>query len=68
MQLGRTLITLGLVIAAVGVLITVGHKLGITRLPGDFVWRRGHTTVYVPLASCVVISLVLSLLLSLFRR
>jgi len=32
------------------------------------VWRRGHTTVYVPLASCVVISLVLSLLLSLFRR
>jgi Protein of unknown function (DUF2905) len=68
MQIGRTLIMLGLVLAAVGAVIMVADKLGISRLPGDFTWKRGNTTIYLPLASSIVVSIVVSLLLNLFRR
>jgi ribose/xylose/arabinose/galactoside ABC-type transport system permease subunit len=68
MQLGRTLITLGLLLAAVGAVIVLADKLGISRLPGDFTWKRGSTTIYLPLASSIVVSVVVSLLLNLFRR
>ena len=63
---GKTLLVVGLVIAGAGVLVMLGVPLG--RLPGDFVIRRGNTTVYLPLVTSVVVSLLLSLLLTLLRR
>jgi hypothetical protein len=42
--------------------------LGLGRLPGDLHWRRGNTSVYVPLASGLLLSLVATLLLNLFIR
>jgi hypothetical protein len=68
-DLGRTLIGFGLVIALVGVVIMLWGRLGLPRLPGDIVWRRGHVTFFFPIAASIVISLVLTLLLNLlFRR
>jgi hypothetical protein len=64
--LGRFLIVLGLVIAAVGVLVSFGLPLG--RLPGDVVIRRGHTSIHFPIVTSIVVSLLLTLLLGLFRR
>jgi len=64
--MGRTLIALGLAIAAVGALISLGVPLG--RLPGDIVVRRGGGTFYFPIVTCIVVSLLLSLLASLWRR
>ncbi len=64
--MGRTLILIGLLITAAGVLVTLGLPLG--RLPGDFTIRRGTFTLYVPLATSVVASLVLTLLAMLFGR
>jgi hypothetical protein len=63
---GRTLIILGLVIAAAGLLISWGVPIG--RLPGDFTVRRGNFSFYFPLATSIVASIVLTLLLWLFRR
>jgi hypothetical protein len=40
----------------------------IGRLPGDFTWRRGPVTVYVPLATSIIISVVLTIVLALLRR
>jgi len=69
-DLGRVLIGVGLLIAAVGAAVLLLGKAGVPlgRLPGDFAWRGKHTTVYFPLMTCIVISVVLSLVAWLMRR
>jgi predicted MFS family arabinose efflux permease len=64
--MGKWLIAVGLVIAAVGVAVTLGVPFG--RLPGDVVVQRGSFTFYAPIVSCVILSLVFTLLLSWLRR
>ena len=63
---GKFLIVVGLVIALAGLLMTVGVPIG--RLPGDFQVRRGNFSFYFPLATSVIASIVLTLLMWLFRR
>jgi hypothetical protein len=64
--LGRFLIYAGLVIAGIGLLLTLGLPIG--RLPGDFSYRRGNFSFYFPLATSIVVSIVLTLLMMLFGR
>ena len=64
--MGRYLILAGLVIAGVGLLMTLGLPLG--RLPGDFAVRRGNFSFYFPLATSIVLSILLTLALAFFRR
>jgi len=56
----------GLILAGIGLLIMAGAPIG--RLPGDFTWRRGNTTIYFPLATSIIISIVLTIVLALLRR
>lgn len=69
-DVGRVLIGVGLAIAAVGAAVLLAGKAGLPlgRLPGDFAWRGKHTTVYFPLMTCIVISVVLSLVAWLARK
>ena len=68
-SLGKGLILIGLLITAVGVVFLFSEKFGwIGRLPGDITIRRGNFTVHFPLATCLVISVFLSLLIWLFRK
>ena len=62
------MIVVGLTIVAVGVLWIVAERFGFGRLPGDLVIRKKNFTVYFPLVSSIVVSLVLTLLFNLFRR
>ena len=64
--MGRALVLVGVVIAAIGLLVLAGLPLG--RLPGDLVIRRGGATFYLPIVTCIVLSLVLSILMTIFRR
>ena len=64
--MGRSLIVLGLLIAGVGLLINLGLPIG--RLPGDFTIRRGNFTFYFPLATSIIASIVLTLILMFFGR
>lgn len=64
--MGKALVVVGLAIAAIGALVMLGLPLG--RLLGDIVVRRGNVTVYVPIMTSIALSLVLTLLLMLFRR
>jgi hypothetical protein len=64
--MGRLLIVLGLVIAVVGLLITWGLPIG--RLPGDITVRRGNFTLYFPLATSILASIVLTLLFMFLTR
>ena len=66
LTMGRGLIIVGLVIAAIGVVVMMGVPIG--RLPGDFTIRRGSLTFYFPLATSIVVSILLTLLLQWFRR
>jgi hypothetical protein len=68
MSPGRMLILGGIVLVVVGVLWLLGEKIGLGRLPGDIVVRGERTTFYFPLATCVVLSVVLSLVLWLIER
>jgi hypothetical protein len=63
---GRTLVVVGLIVAAVGAVMMLGLPLG--RLPGDIVVSRGRGTFYFPIVTSLVVSVVVTLLLSLFRR
>jgi hypothetical protein len=64
--MGRTLIVIGLLIAGAGLLITLGLPIG--RLPGDFTVRRGNFTFYFPLATSIVVSILLTLVMMFFTR
>jgi DUF2905 family protein len=66
--MARTLIILGLVVVAVGLLWPWLTKIGLGRLPGDIVVQRGNTSFYFPIVTCVLISVALSLVLWLFGR
>ena len=64
--MGKTLVLIGLAIAGLGLLVMLGMPFG--RLPGDFQVRRGNFSFYFPLATSIVLSIILTLLFALFRR
>jgi len=69
--LGRFLIFIGLVIAIVGVLFVLLGQLGLFKLPGDLQFGGKNWRIYLPVTSCILISLILTLvfwLINYFRR
>jgi uncharacterized membrane protein len=70
MNAGRLLILAGLVLVALGVVLLLANRLNLPfgRLPGDIVWRGKNTTVYFPWVTCLILSLLGTLLLWLFSR
>ncbi|HKE84548.1 MAG TPA: DUF2905 domain-containing protein [Vicinamibacterales bacterium] len=64
--MGRLLIVLGLLVAGVGLLVSLGLPIG--RLPGDITIRRGNFTFYFPLVTSIVASIVLTIIMMLFSR
>lgn len=64
--MGKLLVLIGLAVAALGALTMLGVPLG--RLPGDIVVRRGSFSFYFPLATSIVVSILLTLLFAFFRR
>ncbi|NLC70922.1 MAG: DUF2905 domain-containing protein [Desulfuromonadaceae bacterium] len=69
MQTGKLLIVLGLVLLGLGLLFTFVDRLPfLGKLPGDIRIEKGNFTFYLPLGTCILISLLLSLLLWLFKR
>lgn len=68
-DIGRLLLVIGILIAAVGLVFMIGGRIPfLGRLPGDISFSRGNTHVYFPLATSIIVSLVLTVLLNLFFR
>jgi hypothetical protein len=68
-DLGRTLVVIGLLIVAIGVVIVLAGRIPwFGRLPGDIHVQRENWSFYFPLTTAIVVSVVLSLLLYLFGR
>jgi hypothetical protein len=69
MQLGKMLIYFGAIIIVIGVIVVlVGKVPGVGRLPGDILVKKGSFTFYFPLATCLIVSVILSFLLSFLMR
>ena len=70
MGFGRGLIILGIVIVLIGVLVSLGNRLPIRfgRLPGDIVIRGKNSVFYFPLATSILLSVILSFVMWLFSR
>ena len=67
--IGRILVIAGAMLAILGALLIYGARLpGLGRLPGDFVWSRGNVRVYVPIATSLLLSVALTILLSVIAR
>jgi hypothetical protein len=66
--MAKWLITLGIVLVALGVAWPLLAKLGLGRLPGDVHIQRDGVDFYFPVTTSIIVSLVLSLLLWIFRR
>ena len=64
--MGRTLVLIGLGITALGLLVMLGIPFG--RFPGDIYVRRGNFSFYFPLATSLIVSILLTVLFALFRR
>ena len=68
-ELGKTLFVLGVFLALVGLMLWVGFGKGwFGRLPGDIQYSRGNFTFYFPLVTCILLSLLITFILWLFRK
>ena len=68
-HIGRTLMLVGAAILVIGLALLLAGKLPhVGRLPGDIVWKRGGFTLYFPLATCLILSLLVSTVLWLVRK
>ena len=63
----KMLIILGIIILVVGMLYPYIKKIGLGRLPGDLVFKSENSTLFFPIVSCIVISVVLTILFNLFK-
>ncbi len=68
-EFGKGLIILGLVIAAVGLFMVIAPKIPhVGRLPGDIYIKKKNFVFYFPITTCIIISIIISLILILIRR
>ena len=68
-EIGKFLVIIGIAIVVLGIILWSGVGAGfLGKLPGDIRVGRGNSTFYFPIVTCIIISIVLSLIFSLFRR
>jgi hypothetical protein len=69
-QIGKLLVLFGMLVAAVGLALIILARINfpLGRLPGDLIYRNKHTTVYLPLATSLLLGALLSLVLYLLSR
>lgn len=67
-EIGKLLVVAGIVLAAVGAILIAARRLGVRRLPGTLVLSGRHVTFVFPILLCIVLSLLLTLILFLFRK
>jgi hypothetical protein len=69
-SLGKLMVGIGTVIVLIGALVLIANRLGIHlgKLPGDIVIRKDHVTLYFPIVTSIIISIILSLIFYLFKK
>ncbi|MBN1127922.1 MAG: DUF2905 domain-containing protein [Chitinispirillaceae bacterium] len=65
---GRFLVIAGAAVVVVGVFFMLSDKIGLGRLPGDFQFGSGRFKIFIPIATCVLLSIVITIILNFFSR
>ena len=63
----KILIIIGIVIFVVGLFYPYIKKIGIGQLPGDIIFKSGHSTFFFPIVTCIIISIILTIIFNLFK-
>lgn len=61
---GKILVIVGIIFSIIGGVILIGGKFGLGKLPGDIFWRKGNFTFYFPLATSIILSILLTAILN----
>lgn len=68
-DIGKSIMIMGIILAGIGLLVAVAGKIpGLGKLPGDIFIKKGNFSFYFPLATCVLISVILSLIIGFIGR
>ncbi len=68
-EIGKLLLILGIILSIMGLIFIFGSKVpGLGRLPGDIFIKKENITFFFPIVTCILISIIVTLILSLFRR
>ncbi|MDF2547093.1 DUF2905 domain-containing protein [Anaerosolibacter sp.] len=65
---GKIMIFLGIILTVLGIIVSLGSRFGLGKLPGDIYFKKGNFTFYSPLMTTFVLSVLLTLILNLFFR
>ena len=63
----KILIIIGIILLTIGILYPYIKKIGLGQLPGDIIFKSGNSTFFFPIVTCIVISIVLSVIFNLFK-
>ena len=63
----KILIILGIIILIIGLLYPYIKKLGFGQLPGDMIFKSGNSSFFFPIVTCIIISLILTIIINLFK-
>lgn len=68
-QAGKMLLTLGILVVVVGLVLLFADRIPfLGKLPGDFSFKSGSTRIYIPLATCIILSVILTIILNFIGR
>lgn len=67
-QLGKSILSIGVILTIVGLLMIIGNKFGIGKLPGDIFIEKGNFKIFFPITTSIILSIILSLILRILRR
>jgi hypothetical protein len=68
-EIGKLFLVFGIILSGMGLIFIFGSKVpGLGRLPGDIFIKQGNITLFFPVVTCILISIIVTLILSLFRR
>jgi hypothetical protein len=68
-DLGKILVVIGVLVAAIGAILWSGFGRSLLgRLPGDIHYSRGNFSFYFPIVTCILLSIILTIILRLFRK
>ena len=63
----KILIIIGIVLLILGILYPYMKKLGLGQLPGDIIFKTGSSTIFFPIVTCIIISIILTVIFNLFK-
>jgi len=67
-ELGRFFVIVGIIMVCVGIFIMLVPKINLFRLPGDIYYKKNNFTLYIPLTTSILISLIITLILNLLKK